>query len=211
MVGGCNGQRPVAQPEYTLSSLAVTGPPTNPDYSCNNQTLSFSQLDETVLMTIVQHSRPSPTSSPYRMCRRARNSLTCTAGNSTAPANLITPGVTTGLGLNTSFTVQLIPLPPGPAQCNIEIQDFYSGATGAAVSRGERRTLLRSYSRQPIPSSFPSAPLKHVQRTGGARDSRCKHRLDRRVYLSGSNDVRRRATAAVDLVDYRSPVKRPAT
>ena len=37
------------------------------------------------------------------------------AGNSTAAANLIPIGVPTSLGVNTTFTIQMIPLPPAAA------------------------------------------------------------------------------------------------
>jgi len=86
---------------YTLSSLGVTAvqtPSNTTDWSCSNQTLSFSQNNETSLMTIVEHVPAQP----YFITEP--NTLNCTQlvnlyiGNSTAAANLITPGVATNLG-----------------------------------------------------------------------------------------------------------------
>jgi hypothetical protein len=121
---------------YTLSSLAVTSLST--DFSCANQTLTFSKANEAVLMTIAEHITPEP----YLVtvpagCNQVANVY---IGNSIAPANQIAVGVTTSLtpGVNT-FTVQLIPNPTVTsigAPCNIQIQDAYVGSTGGAAFPG---------------------------------------------------------------------------
>jgi hypothetical protein len=120
---------------YTLSSLAATSTGDN-DYSCPNQTLSFSQESETALMTIVQHVAATP----YTITEP--NTVACTglvnvySGNSTLPANLIAPGVPTSLGAGTTFTIQLVPIPAAASQCNIEIQDANAALTGGPTFPG---------------------------------------------------------------------------
>jgi hypothetical protein len=121
---------------YTLASLAATS--TNTDFSCANQTLSFSEGNETALITIDQHT----TATPYTLT--VPNTASCNqlvnvyAGNSTAIANKIPYGTPTSLGAVANFTIQLQTLPGGAFQCNIEIQDANatSGATGGSAFPG---------------------------------------------------------------------------
>lgn len=125
---------------YTLSTLAVTAAGdvnyNVVDWSCTNQTLSFSQSNERWLMTVVEHNA----STPYTITEP--NTSSCTglvnvyAGNSVAPANLIAPGVATSLGANTNFTVELIPVPAGAYSCTVELQDANAAATGGASFPG---------------------------------------------------------------------------
>jgi hypothetical protein len=141
VLAGCGGAAVISAKgqtqtlTYTLSSLAGTS--ASPDYSCPNQTLSFSgQISETALITIVQHVAATP----YTITEP--NTVNCTglvnvySGNSTAPANLIVPGAPTSLGLNTTFTIQLVPVPAAASQCNIEIQDANAALTGGPTFPG---------------------------------------------------------------------------
>jgi len=119
---------------YTLSSLAATS--LSADYSCANQTLSFSFQSETALMTIVQHNAATPYTITEPASANCTNLVNVYTGNSTAPANLITPGTPTSLGAATTFTIQLVPIPPSANQCNIEIQDANSAQTGGPAYPG---------------------------------------------------------------------------
>jgi len=131
---------------YTLQSIGVTAVPSpaNPsDWSCSNQTLSFSQPNETALVTVTEHAAQlpytvtvSPTVTATQSCAGLVNVY---AGNNTLPANLITPGVPKSLGAaGTQFTIQLIAAPGGYFSCPIEIQDAnaVAGVTGGAVYPG---------------------------------------------------------------------------
>jgi hypothetical protein len=119
---------------YTLSSLAATS--TNPDFSCTNQTLSFSQGNETALMTIAQHVAATPYTITVPNTNACTQLINVYAGNSTAPANLIPFGAPTSLGANTSFTIQLIALPGGAFTCDIELQDANAAVTGGPTFPG---------------------------------------------------------------------------
>jgi hypothetical protein len=119
---------------YTLSSLAATS--TSTDYSCPNQTLSFKYVNETALITIVQHNPATPYTITEPATANCTNLVNVYAGNSTLPANLIVPGTPTSLGAATTFTIQLIPVPPAANQCNIEIQDANAAQTGGPAYPG---------------------------------------------------------------------------
>jgi len=130
---------------YTLQSLGATAVP-NPsngiDWQCSSQTLSFSQNNETALVTVTEHAPQLP----YTVT--VPNTAACTGlvnvyvgGAPLLGANLITPGVPRSLGaLGSTFTIQLMAVPVGipPIACNIEIQDAnaVAGVTGGAVFPG---------------------------------------------------------------------------
>jgi len=136
---------------YTLSSLGVTAIP-NPsntsDWSCANQTLSFSNPNEKALMTIVEHVAATPYTITEPNTPSCTGLINAYVGNSTLPANLITPGVATSLGAGTTFTVQLIASPAGYYSCNIEIQDNNSASTGGPTFPG-----ATSYVQAQLPSN----------------------------------------------------------
>src|SRR5262249_24656840 len=115
---------------YTLSSLGATS--TNKDFSCPNQTLSFSQGNETALVTLVQKVAAVPYTVTVPNTANCNQLVNVYIGNSTAPASQIPYGVATSLGTATTFTIQLIPIPAAPTTCNIQIQDANAAATGGA-------------------------------------------------------------------------------
>jgi hypothetical protein len=118
----------------TLSTLGATSP--NVDYSCTNQTLSFSQGNETALMTIVQHAAATPYTITVPNTANCNQLINVYAGNSTLPANQIAYGVPTSLGAGTTFTIQLQTIPGGAFSCSIEVQDANSASTGGATFPG---------------------------------------------------------------------------
>jgi hypothetical protein len=119
---------------YTFSSLGVTS--TSPDYSCPNQSLSFSELNETALMTVVEHTAATPYTVTVPNTASCTNLVNVYIGNTTAPASQIPYGIPTSLGAATTFTIQLVPVPPSANTCNIKIQDANSASTGGAAYPG---------------------------------------------------------------------------
>jgi len=120
---------------YELASLGATS--TNTDFSCTNQTLSFSYSNETATMTIVQKTGASPYTITVPNTASCTQLVTVYAGPTTAGAK-IAYGTATSLGALTTFTVALMSSPPSAAQCNIEIQDAnaVAGVTGGAAYPG---------------------------------------------------------------------------
>jgi hypothetical protein len=126
---------------YTLSSLGAMVPGTvqnSADFSCANQTLSFSQANETIPVTIVEHSAAQPYTVTVPATTACSQLVNVYTGSTANPANLINDGTPTSLGTGSTLTIQLQPTPGGATTCNIEIQDANAaaGATGGAAFPG---------------------------------------------------------------------------
>ena len=115
---------------YTFASLAVTS--TSTDFSCASQTLSFSQLNESALFSIAETTAAKPYTLTVPATTNCMQSINVYQGNSVLPAAQIPYGTATSLGANTTFTIQLVPSPPGPNSCTVQLQD--AGGTSTYVS-----------------------------------------------------------------------------
>ena len=123
---------------YTISSFGVNAVPSGnaADWSCANQTFSFSGSNETALMTISEHAPAAPYSVTVPNTAACSQLVNVYIGPSTAPANLIPYGVATSLGAASSFTVQLQAIPGGPTTCVITVQDANAAVTGGTLFPG---------------------------------------------------------------------------
>jgi len=110
---------------YTLSTLGVTS--TSADFSCANQTVSFTEPNETALMTISEHAKTSGFSlimpgSGAMSCSNVAQFFDLTGtGTSLGPTTgvLQTSHILTG----TTFTIKEINTPTIAQQCIIGISD----------------------------------------------------------------------------------------